>query len=83
MVRLNRAVAVSEAFDVRTGLCVLESLDGELDGHHLRWAVEADFHRRLADPAAAARCYQQALGCHPNPTERRFLERRLVELGAR
>jgi RNA polymerase sigma-70 factor (ECF subfamily) len=83
MVRLNRAVAVSEAFDVRAGLCVLESLHGELDGHHLRWAVEADFHRRLGDPAAASRCYQQALDCHPNPTERRFLERRRVELGAR
>lgn len=80
IVRLNRAVAVAEAFDPHTGLDLLAGLDGELEDNHLRWAVEADFHLRLGASESAAECYRLALHCNPNPTERRFLEGRLAAL---
>lgn len=80
MVRLNRAVAVGEAFGPGAGLDLIATLGSELDDNHLRWAVEAHLHRRLDQPGEAARCYDRALACNPNPAERRFLEARRAEL---
>lgn len=80
MVRLNRAVAVAEAFGPESGLEVLGSLGDDLDHHHLRWAVEADFHRRRGDAVAAEARYRRALTCSPNVVERRFLEARVASL---
>ena len=77
--RLNHAVALAEATDAETGLAALRAIEG-LDGHHLRWAVEADLLRRLDRADEARRAYDRALGCAPNDVERRFLERRRAEL---
>ena len=80
-VTLNRAVALAEAVNPGVGLDALCELDGALDHHHLRWAVEADLHRRLGDVASAVDCYRHAIGCNPNATELRFLEGRIAALG--
>lgn len=79
---LNRAVAVGQAFGPEAGLEVLDTLEGELDGHHLRWAVEADLHRRSDARERAVACYRRALACAPNAAERRFLQMRIGELEA-
>jgi RNA polymerase sigma-70 factor (ECF subfamily) len=82
VVLLNRAVAVGQAFGPEAGLEVLDTLAGGLDGHHLRWAVEADLHRRSQALAPAVACYRRALECAPNAAERRFLQMRMDELEA-
>jgi RNA polymerase sigma-70 factor (ECF subfamily) len=83
VIALNQAVAVGMAGDLRAGLALLDALagDGELDGYHLLWAARADLHRRLGDAAQARRDYERALGLTQSEPERRFLERRLHELG--
>ena len=80
VVRLNRAVAMAEAFGPADGLAVLRTVGDELDAFHLRWAVQADLHRRSGDAATAIACYRRALQCQPNPAERRLLEAKLAAL---
>ena len=72
-------MALAEAADPATGLAAVRTID-ELDGYHLRWAVEADLLRRLDRVDDARQAYDRALGCAPNDVERRFLERRRSEL---
>jgi RNA polymerase sigma-70 factor (ECF subfamily) len=44
-------------------------------------AARADLLRRLGSSAEAAKSYERALALVTNDSERRFLERRLRELG--
>ena len=81
VVRLNRAVAVAEAWGPEAGLDVLDGVVG-LDDFHLRWSVDAELRRRCGRPAAAVGAYRAALACRPNDAERRFLEARLAEVSA-
>jgi RNA polymerase sigma-70 factor (ECF subfamily) len=78
-VALNRAVAVAECRGLDAGLDAVRAVEG-LDGHHLRWAVEADVLRRLDRVTDARDAYERALRCEPNDAERRFLERRVASL---
>ena len=80
IVRVNRAVAVAEAWGADAGLDVLAGAGG-LDDHHLRWAVEADLLERAGRPAEAAAAWRAALGCAPNDAERRLLQERLTGAG--
>jgi RNA polymerase sigma-70 factor (ECF subfamily) len=79
VVELNRAVAIAEAGDVERALVVVDALD--LDRYHYLHATRAELLGRL-DRVEEARCaYARALELvHADP-ERRFLERRLAELG--
>jgi RNA polymerase sigma-70 factor (ECF subfamily) len=83
VVALNRAVAVAMAEGPERGLAAVEELkkSGELDGYYLLWATEADFLRRLKRRAEAAGAYRRALALVTTEPERRFLERRLAEMG--
>lgn len=83
VVTLNRAVAVAMAEGPRQGLALLDALaaSGELDAYHLFHAARADLLRRLGDTTGAARAYTRALARVGNESERRFLERRLREVG--
>jgi RNA polymerase sigma-70 factor (ECF subfamily) len=83
VVALNRAVAVGMAGDLRAGLALVDVLvaGGELDGYHLLWAARADLLRRLGDIGQARDGYQRALELARTEPERRFLARRLRELG--
>ena len=81
VVELNRAVAVAEAEGAASGLQLLDGLDADLGEYHLLHSARADFLRRLDRPEEAAASYRRALELAPNETERRYLARRLAELG--
>nr|WP_239563192.1 DUF6596 domain-containing protein [Agromyces aurantiacus] len=82
-VALNRAIARGLAFGARHGLDDLALLEasGRLEGYHLLPAAQADLLRRLGEADAAAARYRDAIALAPTAPERRFLERRLAELG--
>ena len=81
VVSLNHAVAVAERDGPAAGLPLIDAIDG-LDGFHLWHAARADLLRRLDRFEDAAASYRAALAHDPSAAERRFLERRLVEVGA-
>jgi RNA polymerase sigma-70 factor (ECF subfamily) len=84
VVRLNLAVAVGMAEGPQVGLALVADLhsSGELAGYHLLPATQADLLRRLGRGAEAAAAYREALQLAPTDAERRFLRRRLAEVGA-
>jgi RNA polymerase sigma-70 factor (ECF subfamily) len=85
VVRLNRAVAIAMARGPAAGLELVDELQasGALTGYHLLPATRADLLRRLDRTDEAAAAYGQALELATTDSERRFLSRRLAELGAR
>ena len=54
---------------------------GELAEYHLAHSARADLLRRLGRVAEATEAYRTALALSRQEPERRFLERRLRELG--
>jgi RNA polymerase sigma-70 factor (ECF subfamily) len=54
---------------------------GLLDGYHLAHAARADMCRRLGRTEAARSAYRQALSLARQEPEKRFLEKRLAEIG--
>ncbi|HEX4331120.1 MAG TPA: RNA polymerase sigma factor [Usitatibacter sp.] len=83
VVELNRAVALSMRDGPRAGAEAIEILlaRGELDGYHLAHAARGDMYRRLGDAGKARASYERALTLARQASERRFLERRIAELG--
>ena len=81
VVRLNHAVAVALAGDVEGGLALIDGIEG-LDGYSYLPAARADLLRRLGRSRDAAASYREALALTDNAPERRFLERRLREVGS-
>ena len=83
VVRLNRAVAIAMARGPAAGLELVDELyaSGALAGYHLLPAARADLLRRLERGAEAAVSYRQALHLATTDSDRRFLSRRLAELG--
>jgi RNA polymerase sigma-70 factor (ECF subfamily) len=83
IVELNAAAAVAMAHGAEAGLAWMERLErsGSLDGYHLLPASQADLLRRLGRTEEARVAYGRALALVRHPAERRFLERRLAELG--
>ncbi len=84
IVTLNRAAAVAMVEGPGAALTLVDALaaGGDLDRYHLLHAARADLLRRLGAPAEAAVSYARALELVTNDAERRFLERRLREVGA-
>ena len=66
------------------GLAAIDAIlvRGELADYHLAHAARADLCRRLGRNAEARVSYPRALTLTMQAPERRFLERRLTELGA-
>jgi RNA polymerase sigma-70 factor (ECF subfamily) len=85
VVELNRAVAVAMADGPDAGLALIAALKGrgQLDGYYLLWSAEADLLRRLGRWTEAAQSYRRALDLVTTEPERRFLQRRLVEVEGR
>jgi RNA polymerase sigma-70 factor, ECF subfamily len=83
IVGLNRAVAVAMRDGALAGLEQIDAIlaQGDLSGYHLAYAARADLCRRLGRTAEARAAYQQALAIVKQEPERRFLEKRLRELG--
>ncbi|WP_019502309.1 RNA polymerase sigma factor [Pseudanabaena sp. PCC 6802] len=83
IVDLNRAVAVAMRDGPLAGLKLIDGIlaRGNLIDYHLAHAARADLCRRLGRTADAKASYQKALALVRQEPERRFLERRLQELG--
>ena len=77
--RLNRAVAVGEAYGPRAGLAALAALDPALPRHT---AALAYMTERDGDPASAARLYAQAARAATNMQERDHLTLQAARLNA-
>lgn len=84
VVALNHAVAVAMAKGPLEGLRRIDAIaaGGELADYYLLPAARADLLRRLGRLPEAAVAYRLALSLAGNQAERRFLERRLAEVGA-
>ena len=83
VVELNRAVAVAMARGPADGLALVDQLGSAppLQGYYLLHATRADLLRRLQRPGEAAEAYREALALVGSDAERRFLARRLAEVG--
>jgi RNA polymerase sigma-70 factor, ECF subfamily len=83
VVELNRAVAVAMRDGPKAGLALIDQIigRGDLADYHLVHAARADLCRRLGRTEEARASYGTALVLVRQEPERRFLERRLAELG--
>jgi RNA polymerase sigma-70 factor (ECF subfamily) len=59
---------------------LIDAIEG-LDDYQPLHGARADLLSRLGSNEEAAEAYERALSLDPNPVERRFLERRLAEIG--
>jgi RNA polymerase sigma-70 factor (ECF subfamily) len=84
VIELNRAVAVAMVDGPAGGLRLLDALDADrrLEGYYLLHATRADLLRRMGLAERAACSYRRALALAPTGPERRYLERRLREVGS-
>jgi len=83
VIELNRSVALAMRDGPAAGLAAIDEImaRGELRDYRLVHAARAEFCRRLGRTAEALTAYKKALAlCHQEP-ERRFLERRIAEIG--
>ncbi|HEX2334239.1 MAG TPA: RNA polymerase sigma factor [Burkholderiales bacterium] len=80
VVALNRAVAVAMRDGPEAGLFLVERLLRDLTAYHLAHAVHADLCRRAGKNQEALRSYRKALSLARQEPERRFIERRILEL---
>ncbi len=84
VVALNRAVAIAMRDGPEAGLAQIEPMltEAPLATYHLTHAAHADLCRRAGRVAEARLSYRRALDLARQEPERRFLMRRLAELGA-
>jgi RNA polymerase sigma-70 factor, ECF subfamily len=83
VVELNRAVAVAMRDGPMAGLALIDTIlgRGDLIDYPLAHSARADLCRRLGKRGDARASYERALGLTRQEPQRRFLERRLAELG--
>jgi RNA polymerase sigma-70 factor (ECF subfamily) len=83
VVELNRAVAIAMEGGCEQGLALIDELlaRGELSSYQLAHAARADLLRRLGRTGEARDAYRRALELVGQEPRRRFLERRMRELG--
>jgi RNA polymerase sigma-70 factor, ECF subfamily len=82
VVELNRAVAIAMRDGPAAGLALVDAIlaRGDLQDYRFAHAARGDFHRRLGHRADARAAYERALKLAQQEPERRFLERRIMEL---
>ncbi len=83
VVELNRAVAVAMRDGPQSGLDLIDTIlaRGELTDYHLAHSARAELCRRLGRSADARVSFTRALDLARQEPERRFLQKRLRELG--
>jgi RNA polymerase sigma-70 factor (ECF subfamily) len=83
VIELNRAVAIAMRDGPDAGVALIEAIleRGDLKDYHLAHAARADMYRRLGRKRQATAAYERALELAQQEPERRFLQRRLEELG--
>jgi RNA polymerase sigma-70 factor (ECF subfamily) len=82
VVELNRAVALAMRDGPAAGLALIDAIlaRGELHDYYLAHSARAELCRRLGRTDEARAAYERALTLTHQEPERRFLERRLVDL---
>jgi RNA polymerase sigma-70 factor (ECF subfamily) len=80
VVELNRAAALAEAGATEEALGIVDQLD--LGEYRYLHSTRAELLRRLGRTEAARAAYEEALRLTLSEPERRFLARRLADLGA-
>ena len=80
VVELNRAVAVAESGAVEAALEIADALD--LDEYQYLHSTRGELLRRLGRSGEARAAFSRALELARSEAERRFLERRIAELGS-
>jgi RNA polymerase sigma-70 factor, ECF subfamily len=83
VIELNRAAAVAMAEGPERGLELMDDpeLADRLSDYQPFWSAQAELLRRAGRADDASEAYTRALELTKNPVERRFLERRLTQLG--
>jgi RNA polymerase sigma-70 factor (ECF subfamily) len=83
VVELNRAAAVAMCDGPEAGLVLIDAIlaRGDLADYHLAHAARADLSRRLGRATEALRSYERSLLLTTQEPARRFLQRRIRELG--
>ena len=81
VVGLNRAVAVSYAHGPAAAMPMVDALAEPLASFHLWHSARADLLRRLGRRDEAVAAYERAYELATNDVERRFLARRIKEVG--
>ncbi len=83
VIELNRAAAVAMAEGPERGLELMDDpeLADRLSDYQPFWSARAELLRRAGRADEASEAYTRALELTKNPVERRFLERRLTQLG--
>ena len=82
IVALNRAVAVAMRDGPDAGLALIDAIldAGDLRDYRLAHAARADLCRRLGRNGEAIKAYERALAYTGQAPERRYFEKRIVEL---
>ncbi len=83
VVELNRAVAVAMRDGPGAGLALIDAIltGGDLVDYHLAHSARAELCRRLGMKGEARISYERALQLVRQEPEKRFIERRLAQLG--
>ena len=83
VIELNRAVALAMRDGPAAGLSAIDAIvaRGDLRDYRLVHAARAEFCRRLGRTAEALAAYRKALALTRQEPERRFIERRIAEIG--
>ncbi len=83
VIELNRAAAIAMRDGPAAGLSLIDSIlsRGELGDYQLAHAARAELCRRLGRTADSIDSYQRALSLTRQEPQRRFMEKRLRELG--
>ena len=83
VIELNRAVAVAMRDGPDAGLAAVDAIleRGDLVDYRLTHAARAEFCRRLGRTREARTSFERALALTRQEPERRFLERRIAEIG--
>jgi RNA polymerase sigma factor (sigma-70 family) len=80
IVALNRAIAMGQSQGPERGLAELKEIPGllKLKDYPFYPAAQGEFHRLAGHRNEARRCFEDALKLARNPSEARFLERKLT-----
>jgi RNA polymerase sigma-70 factor (ECF subfamily) len=83
VIELNRSVALAMRDGPEAGLVGIDEIlrRGDLKDYRLLYAARAELCRQLGRTAEARAAYQKALALTRQEPERRFLERRIAEIG--
>jgi RNA polymerase sigma-70 factor, ECF subfamily len=81
LVRMNRAVAVAEAFGPSAGLVLLNGLDDLFPRYHRLYAVRGELARRAGHRSLAETSFQAAIDLCENEVERSYLIEQLALCG--